>query len=119
MNPSSFSDRTFAVLVLRHDAVMRVALLGDVDVSASSELEQLVAAVRSTGVREVEVDVSGVSFMDSSGCKLLAGLARAVPLGRAGVHVVGSSAHVRHLLELTGFADVVLDELPPREPVTG
>ncbi len=86
--------------------VLRVVLVGAVDLMVrEQDAPALWRALDEPGVREVQVDASGVTFLDSTGLSVLVRLARdaaerGVPLRMAAV-----SPRVADLLEQTGVGD--------------
>jgi anti-anti-sigma factor len=77
-----------------------VAANGDLDLSTARDLERSLVDVQTAG-RDVVLDLRGVSFMDSSGLRvILAADARARAAGARFVLVQGSPA-VQRVFELT------------------
>jgi anti-anti-sigma factor len=75
----------------------------------SGELDVQTVAALTNGVLAtdaVEVDLAGVTFMDSSGLKALLSLREARP----NLRIVAVSAQVRHVLEITVTAEHLLDD---------
>lgn len=92
-----------SVTTRRHGDTAIVAVDGAIDVSNVEQLDyQVIAAVDSADTISVLVDLSGVTFMDSSGINsLLKGRRRADAHGTQ-FHVTGAEGPVRRVLELTG-----------------
>ena len=85
--------------------VVHVALEGELDLAGRRTLLDLVAAQPLEG-RHLHLDLSGLSFMDSTGCRALLEL-RAAEDGRGGAPMVVTAARtgaVQRLLQLTGLA---------------
>jgi anti-sigma B factor antagonist/stage II sporulation protein AA (anti-sigma F factor antagonist) len=80
----------------------RPAVRGECDVSSAREIE---AWLGSFEVPVLEVDLSGVSFIDSSGLKSFLNVRRRHP----NMRVVEPSAAVLRLLEITGTRAFLLD----------
>jgi anti-anti-sigma factor len=78
----------------------RVVVHGELDLASAP---RLLACVRDElrGTR-VTLDLSGVTFLDSSGLHVLAQLTC-----RDGARIVSSSERVRRIAELTGLTDVL------------
>lgn len=85
-----------------------LSVTGEVDLSTSEQLTEAVsAAVQASEVEVVEVDLAGVSFMDSAGLRVLvAGMKQA---DAQGVRLVASNPQpqVRKVFELTGLDEVL------------
>lgn len=79
-----------------------VAISGEVDMDSAPDVRAALEAASNDGIG-IEVDLSGTTFMDSSG---LSELVRPLRDGHV-VSVHGASPLVRRMLELTGI-DVVL-----------
>jgi anti-sigma B factor antagonist len=83
-----------------------VAVTGEIDVATSPELRQAIAGVIDDAER-LTIDLSGTTFIDSSGLGVLVGaLKRARELGREGVALRGVQEPVRRVLEITGLTDL-------------
>ena len=83
-----------------------VAVTGEIDVATSPELRQAIAGVIDDADR-LTIDLSGTTFIDSSGLGVLVGaLKRARELGREGVTLRGVQEPVRRVLEITGLTDL-------------
>lgn len=74
----------------------RICIGGEIDMKSVAVVRPVMLA----GADPIELDLSDVTFMDSSGIKLLV-LAKL----RRGVRLVATSAAVDRLLELTGLTD--------------
>jgi anti-anti-sigma factor len=81
-----------------------VSVAGELDLSTCSQLDEVLAAVVATTTARVEVDLSGVSFLD---CRAVATLVNARNEAiRRGVRftVHNAAGIVRRVLELAGVA---------------
>jgi anti-sigma B factor antagonist len=92
--------------VSRDDTNARLNAVGEVDSSSAPTLRARLDAVLDSGVREVTIDLDGVTFLDSAGlCALAAAHRRAV---RTGVRltVIASSRAVLRPMQITGLYDL-------------
>ena len=89
------AERYATTFTFRRDAG-RICISGEIDMKSVAVVRPVVLA----GTDPIELDLSDVTFMDSSGIKLLV-LAKL----RRGVRLVATSAAVDRLLELTGLTD--------------
>jgi anti-sigma B factor antagonist len=103
-------DASFHVSVTHRDARVLLLLDGEVDISARGRLQAAFADAQKSAT-EVVVDVSGVTFMDSTGINALVRARKSAPDG-ARLQVVGASGQVRRVLETTGVADLVCEGGP-------
>ena len=97
-------DDRLSVEVVRDDADERlVHVEGEIDFRSASELRARLHKVLTSGAPNLVLDVSGVTFCDSSGLGVLVG-ARSVLLARNGtLSVVGATGQVDRLLQITGL----------------
>jgi anti-sigma B factor antagonist len=77
-----------------------LAVVGELDVATSPELEREVLALLGRGVSEVVVDASRVEFIDASGIGVLVGAANTARETGAQLVLRGTSAATRRLLDL-------------------
>jgi anti-anti-sigma factor len=88
----------------RHLLVLR----GELDMGSAPTLTGLLESLASDGGDDVVVDLAGVTFVDSSGLKvLLEAHARAVADGRA-VIVRRAGPQVRRVIDLSGIDGVLV-----------
>lgn len=85
--------------------VVLVRVCGELD---AGTVPRLAAVLGELEGRHCEVDLVGVSFMDSAGVALLLGHRRHAGAAEASLRVVGVSLAVRRILDLTGTTAVLL-----------
>jgi anti-sigma B factor antagonist len=101
-----------------------VTVGGEVDLDSAAQLhDHAVEAVRDVSPHLV-LDLSGVSFMDSTGLKVLVSLQRRTDLAQGSLVLVGTARPVRRILALTGLDQTfalydMLDQVPEPPAVTG
>lgn len=84
------------------DAAVRVAVSGEIDVASAPRLEEHLERELSAG-RDVELDLAQVSFIDSSGIRVLIGASRGSAEGGGAFALCEPLPdQVRRVLELTG-----------------
>jgi anti-sigma B factor antagonist len=84
------------------------ALRGEVDVTNAEELVGQVAAEATNEVERLVLDLSELSFLDSSGIRALIGLVRRVQArGALAVAVVPEGAPVERIFEITRMEELV------------
>ena len=89
-------------------------MTGEIDAAVQTQVEDMLADTPASGARRVVVDVSGVTFMDSGGLRLLYRAASVFPERPL---LRGVPGHVRDLLELTGVAPLFdTDPAPDASP---
>jgi anti-sigma B factor antagonist len=79
----------------------RVRVEGEVDIATCPHLDQTIAAICADGVDVLEIDLSGVTFMGSSGLASMLRAQRLALEGGGGVRLLRPSQVVRDLLEMT------------------
>lgn len=82
-------------------AVVRVA--GEVDLGTASQLDDYVTGAMQESGPHLILDLSAVSFMDSTGLKVMLACHRRARLGGGALGLSGPSTTVRRLLTLTGL----------------
>jgi anti-sigma B factor antagonist len=98
------------VVVERAEHAHRVLLRGEVDLASAEGLER--AVLRETvGARAVVLDLSGVSYLDSAGVRLLDHLARAFGRRRSPLRIVAPpGGQVRLVLRIVAYGEDLLDD---------
>lgn len=87
------------------EGVRLVCVSGEVDVSNASELRDATDAALSDGASSVSVDISDVSYIDSTGIGVLVGAAhRAIDEGVA-FSVANPQRNVARILSLLGMGE--------------
>lgn len=87
----------------QRDRVVRVDVGGDIDLATRDQLESgLAAAVDTEGIDAVEVDLSDVQFIDSSGIAVLLRNRRRAEAAGVGFRVVAASDLTQRILSVGG-----------------
>ena len=84
-----------------------IALFGDVDLVRKAELVELTAAFRRSGARDLDVDLRGVEFMDSTGIGALFRLRRLAQERGGTLRLVAPARPVRRALDVAGLSELV------------
>jgi anti-anti-sigma factor len=87
----------------------RLKLVGELDIQSSKKLHLSLADLDGAAI---DVDLSGVTFMDSSGLRSIVVLREK----HKGVRYVQPSTHVARLLEITGLTFLLYEPEPEPEP---
>jgi anti-sigma B factor antagonist len=92
------------------DEGYRLVVVGEVDAASAAELQtRFLELVESAPENSrVEADLSGVSFMDSTGLRVLIVAQQAITAKGGRVELHAASASVRRLLEITGLLNEYL-----------
>jgi anti-sigma B factor antagonist len=94
----------FSVCVRRRDGHAQVTVDGDVDINSAPLLQQRLSHLLEEGESRLLVDLSGVTFIDCFGTRLLAQTCRQAEGRPCSVQFVALSEPVKRLAELTGLA---------------
>jgi anti-sigma B factor antagonist len=95
----------FKAMVARgKDGGAVVTMLGELDMASAPELERVLNEALGYG-GEVEVDMRGCGFMDSTGVAKLVSAARQLSERDSALHVKGAQDRVRRIFELAGLLD--------------
>jgi anti-sigma B factor antagonist len=82
-----------------------IAVAGEIDAASAPRLTACFEAVASSQPATVTVDLTDVSFMDSSGVNALVDLCALVTPWDGTVVVAGAAPNVRRVCEITGIED--------------
>ena len=82
-----------------------IRVCGEVDVSNKDELNAAVMSAQSEGVREVEVDLTEVSYIDSSGIGVLVAAAHRASDAGARFFVSNPQRNVARVLTMLGMGE--------------
>lgn len=98
------------VETLRVEGGSVVSVRGELDISSASAFKQALEGARATDTCRVVVDLAGLSFIDSTGLRvLLAGKQRATA-GGGDLRIRNARAEVRRLLEIAGVLELLSAE---------
>jgi len=100
------SEGNFGVSDSVQSGVPVLLVTGEVDVSTAPELRERLVAVAEKGDRVVVVDLTNVSFVDSTALGVLvSGVKRFRNVG-GDLRLVVTQPHISKVLEITGLTDV-------------
>ena len=88
-----------------NDALCVVSVVGEVDVSNAAELRSALDEALASGAARVQVDLSEVPYIDSTGIGVLVGAARRAAEGTTAIEVVNLQRNVARVLSLLGVSD--------------
>ncbi len=100
------ADSDLAVATQERDAqTMLVTLQGEVDAASSGALRSGVKDALAGGYKKVVLDMTGVSFIDSAGLRVLIDSQKLAENTGASVTIDQASEVVKRLLEMTALTD--------------
>lgn len=100
MNPSVPGE--LAVEVTLQGGVATVALAGELDIATAPRLERKVDDLPGDVVERVVLDLRGLSFIDSTGLRVILGIADSTDGARVPVVIVRGPDPVQRVFVLTG-----------------
>jgi anti-anti-sigma factor len=103
--PGPAPDLLRGLMVGGEDTVS-VVLDGAVDARLQDDLDEMLGSVRSSGVRNIVLELATVTFMDTTGLRFLFDLQRVADEHGGTVRLADPSAAVLDLIELSGAAEV-------------
>jgi stage II sporulation protein AA (anti-sigma F factor antagonist) len=95
----------FGVRTVSADGHATVFLHGEIDMSCGPAVRHALAAAQQRSP-DVIVDLSGVTFMDSTGLNALSRAYQQAPPGGS-IRVVGATSIVRRVFEITGLSELL------------
>jgi anti-sigma B factor antagonist len=87
-----------------------VALRGELDYDEAARFGGVLAELRAEGAREVVVDLSELTFIDSSGISVLVGAARAARAEDGALVLAAPTSHVRRVFDIVNLSELVAIE---------
>jgi anti-anti-sigma factor len=90
-----------------------VIVRGDVDAATAPQLEAVIDELLDETVREIELDMTELTFLDSSGVSVIAGALRRLAGIDGSLSMRGVSPLVRELLHITDllrFVEIIGDD---------
>jgi anti-anti-sigma factor len=88
-----------------------VALSGEMDIATSPEFTSRMTRLDAVDSSRVVVDLSGLTFLDSSGINALVSAAKTVEAGGGKVTLAAPTSHIRQVFDIVQLSDVVAIEL--------
>jgi anti-anti-sigma factor len=104
MPPTSHAGETKALAIVPHDedGTQRIVLTGELDVSTVPAFNKRVSELRHKGFHSIVLDLSGVTFMDSTGLSAILVTEMHARMRGQRFSVVEGPPHVNELFRLTG-----------------
>ncbi|MET9068975.1 STAS domain-containing protein [Streptosporangium sandarakinum] len=87
-----------------------LVLTGDLDYDTAAELVAAAQEVLGGGVSRLDLDLSGLDFVDSSGLAALINVHNVAREQEAGLRIVALTSYLRHLFQVTALNHIF--ELP-------
>jgi anti-sigma B factor antagonist len=84
-----------------------LCVTGEIDIYTAPLFKQAVVNLVSEGARNVVIDLSGVTFMDSSGFGTLLGATRRLRPAGGGLHLAAPNSTIQRMLRLTRLDSIM------------
>jgi anti-sigma B factor antagonist len=97
------TDATFDVEVIEDDVSLVVRVSGDVDLATSPQLREALERAITGGVQLVRLDMTGVTFLDSSGISVLVDAKQRLQDNGARLVLHGVGDRIARVLEISGL----------------
>jgi anti-sigma B factor antagonist len=91
----------------RRGEVVLIRLSGRIDRDAGSALDAAYTAATASGPPTVELDFSGVDYINSTGIALIVGMLAKARSQRRVIRALGLTEHYRHIFEITRLSDFI------------
>lgn len=95
------------ISVEERDGVTVVAITGDLDMGTAPQLLDTGTAEIDAGHNRLVLDLSGVTFCDSTGLGVFVRLKKRVDATQGALALAGPTDNVRTILDVTGLAEVI------------
>jgi anti-anti-sigma factor len=90
-----------------HDRSLVAVVRGEIDLATAPVLDRELEGAVARGPDRVVVDMSGVTFLDSSGCHALVRAHRRADTTGVELHLAGLDGTCRRVLEVAGLAELL------------
>lgn len=87
--------------------VHRLKIIGEIDAFTAPILREHLSQVALSEAMQVEIDLSEVNYMDSTGLGVFVSFYKTVHAYNGHMRIIGTSARLRRLFEITGLADIM------------
>ncbi|CAM3216398.1 STAS domain-containing protein [Filibacter tadaridae] len=93
--------------LLEENSVQRFKIVGEIDAFTAPLLKERLAKSEDVEGMQIELDLSEVGYMDSTGLGVFVGFYKAVKAKGGHVKIVGVNARLKRLFEITGLGEVM------------
>ncbi len=84
-----------------------ITLAGEIDAYTAPKLRETAFPYTEKQYANVVIDLSGVSYMDSTGLGVFVGLFKSLNANEGTLKLVGLSDRLKRLFDITGLADIM------------
>lgn len=86
---------------------IEVLVSGEIDAFTAPRLREMVTPLANQDHVQMVIDLSGVSFMDSTGLGVVVGLFKTVKVHNGTFKIVGLSSRLKRLFDITGLTEII------------
>jgi anti-anti-sigma factor len=101
------TNRLLSVEVARDEHRLAIIPIGDLDMSTAGKLDDAVRAAEATDAKRIVIDLSEVTFMDTTGLKLLLEAGARAPANSNRLRLIRGSRRVQRVFELTKTEEIL------------
>lgn len=91
----------------RRGEVVLIRLNGRIDRDAAAELDAAYSGAAASDPPAIELDFSGVDYINSTGIALIVGMLARARAKKQTVRALGLTEHYRHIFEITRLSDFI------------
>ena len=97
----------FSIQIEHHGSSLLVAISGEFDLGATEQFGRVVKEIEGKDVHDVEIDLRKVSFIDSTGLRMLVEAERITRERELTLRIVRGGSAVERVLQITGLDKVL------------
>ena len=97
----------FEVVVSHEGTARSIGLIGEFDLEALPEVGDVLSASLSDGSSAIQIDLQGLTFLDSSGIRALFMALRASEIAGMTLTIIPGPPNVQRVFEVAGLLDVL------------
>ncbi|UXR71161.1 MULTISPECIES: anti-sigma factor antagonist [unclassified Staphylococcus] len=90
-----------------YDDYYEVIVAGELDVATVPELEAVLLPMRQEGTHDIHVNLTDLTYMDSTGLGLFVGTLKALNQNDRALYILGVNDRIKRLFDITGLADLM------------
>jgi anti-anti-sigma factor len=102
---TELGERVLTMQVVHDTTTTRIVPVGEIDISSANTFDTVAEQVVLTRPDRIELDLTGVDFIDSSGLRSIVQLRKRAKFDGIEVRATGLSPAAERILELTGLID--------------
>ena len=89
------------------DVLLEITLKGEIDAYTAPQLRETIMPLSEKGEVSMLVDLSQVTYMDSTGLGVFVGAFKNVRASHGQFKITGLSGRLKRLFDITGLADII------------